>query len=546
MYKIKFNIEKFDDNEKTILSHYFTNTEKPVFGLINLPDVVKGALFARYSRSNKSLRRLFLDEFYTIDFEENYNPLVNQTEVGVKRATKLYNKMFLQYGDDSVAQLGGAHIACEQVSNILAKIIERGRLAAYLEQSTRYVFYNKKINDKYNYLTNPEILNSSSVDSYEKYIESLFETYTTIVEKITPYLKKKYPKEKNQSERAWESTLKAKACDITRGLLPASTRTNLGIYANGQAYEYMLIKMFASKNEEVKAYAKMILEELRKIIPSFLERVDREDRGEIWTKYFSNIESDMNSTSNIEFSKSSPINNTHEVELIEWDNDAVNKVVSDALYEYTDVSQLTLNKYAESLNPEEKTKIIQAYFGDRKNRRHKPGRAIENIFYKFDIVSDFGAFRDIQRHRILTIQWQKISPNNGYVVPEELDEFPELKSLFIKAVKNAVPVYNDLKKTVGKEIAQYVIPFAYKIRYMINMNLREAFHLIELRTQKQGHLSYRKVCIEMANLIKTKAKHNVFINAMKYIDYSFHELSRIDSENSIDKKFKTQSKNISK
>lgn len=531
---INFHKEDFTDQERNILSNYFTNTDKPVFGLINLPDVVKGALFARYSRSNKSLRRLFLDEFYSKDYFENIKISADNNEVGVKRATELYDKMFLQYGDDSVAQLGGAHIACEQVSNILAKIIEKSRLAAYLEQSTRYVFYNNKIDGKYNYFTNPEIENSTSKDSYENYINSLFETYTTIVEKLTPHLKNKFPKENELSERAWENTLKAKACDIVRGLLPASTRTNLGIYANGQTYEYMLIKMFASKNEEVKAYANMMLEELRKIIPSFLERVDKADRGILWSEYFSNIDNDLNGICNIDFEKPNSINNTHEIELIEWDDDAINKVIIDALFEYSDTSLLSLKNYIETLSDEKKFQIIQSYFGNRNNRRHKPGRAIESIFYKFEIVSDYGAFRDIQRHRLLTIQWQKISPQNGYVVPDELNEFPELKELYVNAIEKAKPIYKELKESVGVDIAQYVIPFAYKIRYMINMNLRETFHLIELRTQKQGHPSYRKVCIEMANLISSKANHKIFVDAMKFVDYSFHELSREDAEKKID------------
>jgi len=536
---VDFNIETFTKQETNILNQFFTNTDKPVFGLINLPEVVKGALFARYSRSEKSLRRLFLDEFYTKEFGLDKKIKTNQPEVGTKRATTLYDKMFLQFGDDSVAQLGGAHIACEQVSNILAKIIERGRLAAYLEQSTRYVFYNQKINNEYKYLVPNEINQSPLNISYKKSIDNLFDTYSTIINKLIPYLKDKYPKDKEQSERAWNTTLNAKACDIVRGLLPASTKTNLGIYANGQAYEYMLVKMFASNNKEVIAYATMMLEELRKIIPSFLKRVDRDDRGKIWTKYISDIEQDMNNKAIFDrIEKPSPVNDLHEVELLEWDNNAINKIVSDALYEFSDASQSLIDKYVTSLNSEEKSKILKAYFGNRKNRRHKPGRAIENIYYKFDIVSDYGAFRDIQRHRMLNIQWQKISPNNGYIVPEELNEYPELKSMFISAITNTIPVYNELLEKHGREIAQYVIPFAYKIRYSINMNLREAFHLIELRTQKQGHSSYRKVCIDMANQIKSKANHNILIDAMKYIDYSFYDLSRKDSEINIDNKIK--------
>lgn len=535
--KLDYFTEEFSNDEKIILSRYFTNTDKPVFGLVNLSDVVKGALFARYSRSEKSLRRLFLDEFYTRDYDVSCSEILDEKQAGIGRATALYDRMFLQYGDDSVAQLGGAHIACEQVSNILAKVIERSRLAAYLEQSTRYVFYDKKVNGRYKYLTSSEIKKNSLIcQKYEDYINSLFEAYSRIVKEITPYLRNKFPKENDQSIRAWENTLKAKACDIVRGLLPASTRTNLGIYANGQTYEYMLIKMFASENIEVRTYAKMMLEELRKIIPSFLDRVDKDDRGVIWSKYFSNVEKSMNTSHSIKLKKSKPKNNFHEVELLEWDKDAINKIVTDALFEFSFVSNVDIRKYIDTLSFEQKIRIVKTYFGERKNRRHKPGRATENIFYKFEIVSDYGAFRDIQRHRLLTIVWQKIATNNGYVVPEELNEFPMLKSLFISTIENAVPVYEDLKEAFGCGIAQYCVPFAYKIRYMINMNLREAFHLLELRTQKQGHPSYRKVCLEMVNLIETKANHKVLIDSMNFIDRSFYDLSREDSEKRIDQK----------
>ena len=527
--------ETFTAAEIAVLNKYFTNTDKPVFGLINLPDVVKGALFARYSRSGKSLRRLFLDEFYKGNAEEE----VAVSNAGAARAASLYDKMILDFGDDSVAQLGGAHIACEQVSNVLTKILEKGRLAAYLEQSTRYVYYNEKIEGRYNYIVPAEVKGTEAEADYCAYLDSLFETYTEIQQSIVPLLKEKYPRKENQGERAWETTIKAKACDIVRGLLPAATKSNLGIYGNGQFFEMLLVKMFASRNAEVVQYAEMMLEELRKMIPSFLTRVDLEDRGRLWSRYLGNIAQEMKAAT---ASLATPLapeaicQQDNEVRLTRWDSDGLDRVLSSALFEYTQLPEGAIREHLATLSLEEKTSLLRRYAGQRSNRRHKPGRAFEQTSYTFEVTSDYGAFRDLQRHRILTIEWQKLSPRNGYVLPVELEEYPEMKALYEKALQRVVEVYNAMCSRFGEEIAQYVIPFAYRLRYEITMNLREAFHFIELRSQKQGHISYRKVSIDMYRLISEAAGHPYFAELMKFVDTHFYDLSREDAENAKDKR----------
>jgi thymidylate synthase ThyX len=537
MSKLFFTYENYTNEEKNILKNFFTNTDKPVFGLINLPDVVKGALFARYSRSNKSLRRLFLDEFYS------GNIIISNdgSEVGLKRAIDLYDKMILEYGDDSVAQLGGAHIACEQVSNVLTKIIERSRLAAFLEQSTRYVLYDKKINDRYQYQIPPEIQSSGLYEETQKYIEYLFNTYSYSINYLLSELKNKYPLKEEQSIRAWNSIIKAKACDITRGILPGATKTNLGIYASGQTYEYLLIKMFSSSNIETLEFAGMILNELKKIIPSFLKRVDVVDRGVAWSTYIKRNNENMNKIINDDNIKPSSSENNIFVQLIDWDKDAENKLITSIIYEYSQRSYDDIYNFVEKLNDDKKFAIIKNYVGERINRRHKPGRAFETIYYTFDIKTDYGAFRDLQRHRMLTPLWQKLSPYHGYVLPSEIEEYPDLKELYISSIESVVPIYENILKNFGFELAQYIVPFAYNVRFIFKLNLREAFHMIELRTQKQGHLSYRKVCLEMFELIKLKAGHKIFAEAMKFVDQSFdYELSREDLEKNIDKKIKVK------
>ncbi len=511
---MKFVAEKFTPEEEAILKGYFTNTDLPVFGLVNLPDVVKGALFARYSRSNKSLRRLFLDEFY------KGGSLVEAADGGAsQRAESLYDKMILDFGDDSVAQLGGAHIACEQVSNILTKVLEKGRIASYLEQSTRYVYYNEKVDGQYRYIVPDEIAGTDLEAPYRAHLNLLFDTYTEILDELLPGLKAKFPRAEGQPERAWEATIRAKACDIVRGLLPAATRSNMGIYASGQSYEYMLVKMFASPNREVREYAGMILTELRKIIPALLTRVDLPDRGQAWSKFLSDISID-------EKVAAIPMRgrqNNH-VELLDFDPGAREKLVRAILFEHSEAGADEIGAHVATMSAAEQDETIVKYCGHRLNRRHKPGRAFENTEYTFEILSDYGAFRDLQRHRLLTIQWQKLSPANGYTVPVELDEYPSLRAAFERAIEATDDIYDAIRARLGDDIAQYCVPFACRVRYQIRMNLREAFHFIELRTQKQGHYSYRRICAEMYSQIVDR--HPFVGSCMTFADLETYDLPR--------------------
>ncbi|HLH29089.1 MAG TPA: FAD-dependent thymidylate synthase, partial [Acidimicrobiales bacterium] len=184
--------EHFTDEEKDVLRRYVTNLDQPVFALVNLPEVVKGALFARYSRSPKSLRRLFLDEFVG-DLDISGDATVDAT-VGLRRAVELYERVFLEYGDDSVAQLGGVHLACEQASNVLTKVLEWGRLMAYLEQSTRYVAYNQRTEGRYRYYRDPAILSSPLGARYVGGMDRMFDTYGELLERLQAWLTVRHPR----------------------------------------------------------------------------------------------------------------------------------------------------------------------------------------------------------------------------------------------------------------------------------------------------------------------------------------------------------------
>ena len=274
--------EEFTPHEEDVLRRYFTNLDLPVFALVNLPEVVKGALFARYSRSSKSLRRLFLDEFVG-ELDITGDASVDAT-VGVARAEQLYERVFLEYGDDSVAQLGGVHLACEQASNVLTKILERGRLMSYLEQSTRYIAYDSRIEGRYRYYRDPDVLTSSLGTRFVGDMDRLFDTYGELLPRLGDHFRIQFPKKAKDSDMVWRQAIRAKAFDALRGILPAAALSNLGMYGTGQAYEALLLRMRAHPLPEARDYAEMMLTELRKVIPSFLQRVDLPDRGVAWSQ----------------------------------------------------------------------------------------------------------------------------------------------------------------------------------------------------------------------------------------------------------------------
>jgi thymidylate synthase ThyX len=515
-----FHSEEFSPEERITLGRFFTDLDGPVYAITNLPEVVKGALFARYSRSPKSVRRLFLDEFYNAP-EVGIGAIAEEMSrtdpmVSLQRAEDLYDRVFSQYGDDSVAQLGGAHLAVEQASNLLTKILEWGRLGAYLEQSTRYIFYDQKLGDRYRYSVPAEIAASRHADAYVELMEWLFDRYSELVGRLVPYYETLHPKQDGDSNFIWKSTIRAKACDDLRGLLPASTQSNVGIFATGQSYEMLLLRMRSHPLAEAREYADLMLAELRKVIPAFMKRVDVPERGGAWSNYLADVGAQM-------FELAGGLNAVAEprpeVTLVEWDADAELKTAAAALYPYTDLPDDQILALVRNMPEADRAALITAYVGDRTNRRHKPGRGMERTSYRFDILCDYGIFRDLQRHRMLTIDWQRLGPNHGFVTPDSITDI-EAGEVWNEAMQRSADLHGAIAADLGLDVAQYAVPFAYKIRFFFHLNTREAFHLLELRTGQGGHPDYRRICQQMHRLIRDQAGHHLLADAMKYVDHA--------------------------
>lgn len=542
-------MEQFNEQEQRILSRFCTNTDKPIFVLINLPEVVMGALFSRYSRSSKSLRRVLLDEFIN-NSESGFSEIVQTGKesgesqlVAIRKAEEFYERVLVGYGDDSVAELGGAHIACEDISNIASKALEDSRIGlSPLEKSTRYVYFNQKDeNGKYRYLREPKIAASNLSSDYECTCDLLFDTYSKLIDPMTSYFASCFPKDSQTTDRAYSSAIRAKVCDTLRCLLPASAFTNVGIYGNGRAFEYLMLKMYSSDLAEIRSLAGEMQSELSKAIPSFVKRAN--DRyGQPTQAYMKEVRetiakeaNEMNLTAQLPASptiipaNSSPVS----VELVDYDRDAERKVLAAILFPHSTLSLKEINAKIDSMPAEAKQQLILSYIGNRANRRHKPGRAFENITYTFSLLGNFGMYRDLHRHRQLTQERQLLTTLHGFEMPAELKDAGFEKDA-IACAQAAHATYSKLLAAGLSQEAQYAVPMGFMVRWYVTLTLREAYHLIELRSMPQGHIDYRRMVQKM--FLKIKEVHPLLASGMKFVDMSGSGLERLDSEKKIDAK----------
>jgi thymidylate synthase ThyX len=311
--------------------------------------------------------------------------------------------------------------------------------------------------------------------------------------------------------------------------------SNVGIYGTGQAYEMSLVRMQASPVREVRDYGAMMLDELRKIIPSFLTRVDLDDRGVRWSRYLEDVRQDLEE-------KAAPLPGPSDVgpsvTLVDWDPDAEVKVAAAALYAVSELPDADLLEAVHAMSETERAALIASLVGDRENRRHKPGRPMERTTYRFDVTCDIGAFRDLQRHRLMTLEWQRYTTRLGYDLPPEVEDLG-FADAWDRVMEDSGDFYEALRDDLGPDVAQYVVPFAYNIRFVMEMNPRQAFHLIELRSQAAGHPAYRRVAHEMHHAIREVAGHRLIADAMTYVDYSDVDLERLEGERKAERRRET-------
>lgn len=523
--------EEFSEAQVQILKRFVTNTSSNVFVLRNLPEVIKGALFSRYSRSSLGLRSLFLKEFVQGQ-ETAFDQMVGVREefegqaLAIQKAQNFYDRILDGYGDDSIGELGGAHLAIENISMLAAKMIEDCRIGGSpLEKSTRYIYFDQKVKDQYLYYREPMLMASAYREAYTKTCDMLFDTYAQLIPMTTEMIERRFPKDAEKSKAAYTAALRAKVLDCLRGILPAGTLTNMGVYGNGRFWESLIHKLHCQNLVELQDLGKQSYEELSKVIPSFVRRADLQHRHHESYRHFH--ESMQAQLKNIAAHHTFSQNETQAgVRLIASDPESVCKVAATLLYGYNQFSLQDLQRHCRNLNEDEIAKIFDAASSMRENRRHKSPRALEQASFTFEIVSDFGVYRDLHRHRMLTQERQLLTTDYGYFIPPELLDTP-MEKLYREAMEKALEVHQVIKKELPEE-AQYVVPMAFNVRWYFHVNLRALQWLTELRSQPAGHPGYRHVAQEMAReVIQAFPPFEAFL---KFVDYDGYELGRIDQE----------------
>jgi len=514
--------EQLTAEERARLRPYVTDLDGPVFALTNLPEVVKGALFARYSRSPKSLRRLLLDEFLHGD---RGVPAAPSGPVDEARAEALYGRVLADYGDDSVAQLGGAHLAVEGASNVLTKVLEWGRLASYLEQSTRYISYAERVGGAFRYHVPAELAADPHLAGhYRAVLDGAFREYAALLPRMVAHVGARMPGEPGPAR---DRAVRARALDLLRGLLPAATTANVGIFASGQAYEAMLVRMAAHPLAEARECAACMLAELRKVIPAFLTRVDRPDRGVAQGAYLAALdEAAAELAQGVGPPRAEPAGAS--VRMVDFDPDGELRVLAQAVWPFTGGRLAEARAWAGNLSAGERARHLRRWAGARGDRRWRPGRALESTSYTFEIVCDYGAYRDLQRHRMLTLLAQPLGPDLGYAVPAEVQD-AGAGDAYARVQEACAALARDMRAD-RPELAPYAVTLGHRIRFVMTMNAREAMHLIELRSQPQGHESYRWVAREMHRLIDVVAGHAGLAALMDFVDRDASGAGRLAAE----------------
>jgi thymidylate synthase ThyX len=404
---------------------------------------------------------------------------------------------------------------------------------AYLEQSTRYIPYDDRPGGRWRYHV-PAELQGALRERFVTTLDHAFATYAAWLPRLVQLYANRFPRGERDSEAVWRSSVRAKALDTLRGLLPAATTSNVGIYGTGQAYEQLLLRLRAHPLAEARACADVMLRELRKVIPAFLKRVDVPDRGGAWSAYLGATRSAVRDLDE-RLTAGIAAEPRDEVTLTEFDPEGEVKVVAAALYAASALPDDQLLALARGLTAEERAAVLEAYIGKRSNRRHKPGRAFERTSYRFDILGDYGAFRDLQRHRLLTIEWQRLTPRHGYARPDAVVEAGGREDW--DGVMEAGAALHDAIAAAGlSDVASYAVPMAYRVRFAMAMNAREAMHVIELRTAPQGHPAYRRICQTMHRLIAEEAGHRAIAAAMVFADHSPVALERLEAERAAERR----------
>lgn len=567
--------ENFTDEEIKYLKPFFSNFDKPVFTVRNLPEEVIGALSAKYSRATESMRRTFIKEYVNPiihpENQNNWNELTEEEKkeellkkeafesfigyinenggidevANIQRGRNFFDKWLVEFGDDSISEMGNIHLCIEGLSIIATKEIEDQRIGiSPIEKSTRYVDFSDRLPDgNYRYMVPGEIKGTSDEKPYKVVMDMLFDTYSSLIGPYSDYIKELYPKGEDETDVSFEKSRKAKTFDDIRDLLPFSTITNLGLSGSGRAYEYLINRLAEHPLGEMRYWAYAIAGELHMITPSFIRRVATPS-GESVQKYKRESRNLADDFSNELFEKQNQHEKIIGAKMLQYSKNGEIDVL--AAYVFRGNNSPSLDEVREkiaSLSKKERREMFKRIFAARYQGNENPRReevrfrkiprAFENSHYIFELWARGGDYRDLHRHRMLTQDKQPYNTRWGYDLEGEV-----LESKFSKKIetvlKLAAPLYEIIAKD-NPDLAQYVVPFAYIQHWYMDLTAREMFYMAELRTGPQGRPHYRMIVQEMMRQV-LKVHKDMFAGAMA--DWNDYSLARRESEKRIERKKK--------
>lgn len=552
-----YTAEQWDEAQRELLTPFFSNLDGAVYVIKNMPEEVVAAISSRVSRAEPSIRRVFWNEYIQPilaaggdDGAEMIRSIQHLNSGGMERvanserARTFFRTWLAEYGDDSIAEMGNLHLGIEGISQIAVKEVEDVRIGlSPIEKSSRYVRFGQQVDGKYQYVVPDEIaklgpplgMEQDGSEMYLELVDLLYETYVEQNPVLAERLKSLFPKGEDESQAVWRNTLRAKAFDVLRAYLVGATQTTVAVSANARALEGLVNRLYASKLTELRWLGKQIHQEVKKVTPSLLTRPGT-IRGQQQQIYLENLDNTAEYWAEEVMDTLEIGQDQASVELIDVEDEAQAqiKLVAQLMYKKTSgVTLKQLRQAATEMGEEKRKKLIDSFLSLRKIRQNKVPRAFEEVTYKFELTGNFGMYRDLQRHRMNSPERQIFTTELGVDIPQDIID-AGLEDQFVELMQEANDVRVRLMEAgATAEEAQYIVPYASKVRWAVRMSLRELYWICELRSGMQGHPDYRKMAQEMFE--KVRAVHPSLVEKMM-VDMNDYDLARRESEKRTEQK----------
>jgi len=497
-----------------VLDYFFTNSDNNIFATKNFHPEVWALMQAKYSRSEDGLRKSFLNllkedinDFNLLVEELKKTDKGEATKHSTEKAIQFMEKWVLGYGHSSVAEGAVIGLGLEGVSILATKIIEDNRLCSFCEKSTRYVSFNRS-----SFYSDEVLKNSKYTKEINEMLDLLFDTYSKLHQPVLEYVEGIVPKKEGGSDIAWKKACGSRRFDAIRYLLPTCTKTSLGWTINARQLSHAISKLLSHPLREMNEIGEKLKIEGGKVLPSLLKYADKNN-------YFSNTQKDLQS---FNFEKNTF--DGEKVKLVNSSKNPENKIVASILYRYKNCSFEKAHSDVANMTPQEKENILDSYQKDMDKFDH-PLRELEHEYFTFDIVMDYGAFRDLQRHRICTQTNPIFTSDLGYDVPQDIIN-AGVEAEYRTAMEKAKDVYKKVREEYPME-AQYLLPLGFRKRFLITMNLREICHFVKLRSTPMAHDSYRKIARKIYEIMR---KNHPLLSKYITCNYTDEELGRLNAE----------------